>query len=52
MKYTTVYQADGDAMGLHSTGAGFGKTDYVDFNLNSVDNTDWIDWEEAVKQNA
>lgn len=52
VKYTTVYQADGDAMGLHSTGAGFGKTDYVDFNLNSIDNTDWIDWEEAVKQNA
>jgi rhodanese-related sulfurtransferase len=52
VKYTTVYQSDGDALGVHTTGAGFGKTDYVDFNLNSVDNTDWIDWEETVKANA
>mmetsp|Transcript_4967 Transcript_4967/g.8831 ORF Transcript_4967/g.8831 Transcript_4967/m.8831 type:complete len:271 (-) Transcript_4967:352-1164(-) len=52
VQYTTVYQADGDAMGIHSTGAGFSSVDKVDFNINAVDTTEWLKWKDEVTQNA
>ena len=30
----------------------FGKTDYVDFDPNSVDTETWLNWADEVKTNA
>lgn len=46
--YETVYQADGDAMGIHSTGAGFSRVDSMDPNLAKFDQTEWLNWKEEV----
>ena len=48
VKYTTVYQADGDAMGVHSTGAGFTSVDQMDISLAKLDRTEWVDWAEEM----
>lgn len=48
VKYETVYTADGDGMGIHSTGAGFSSVDKVDFHIGSVDYEKWIKWSEVV----
>eukprot|EP00212_Chloropicon_laureae_P007032 CAMPEP_0197498702 /NCGR_PEP_ID=MMETSP1311-20131121/59404_1 /TAXON_ID=464262 /ORGANISM="Genus nov. species nov., Strain RCC856" /LENGTH=274 /DNA_ID=CAMNT_0043044427 /DNA_START=24 /DNA_END=848 /DNA_ORIENTATION=- len=48
VRYETVYTADGDGMGIHSTGAGFSSVDKVDFNLNEIDDTVWIKYTDEV----
>jgi len=52
VKYSTVYTADGDALGVHTTGAGFTPVDKVDMHIDSVDMQTWIKWEDAVKASA
>jgi len=53
VKYSTVYASDGDDLGVHSTDSTmFGKTDYVDFDPNSVDTETWLKWADEVKTNA
>merc|ERR1712031_110618 len=45
VRYETVYTADGDGMGIHSTGAGFSSVGSVDFET-------WIKWADEVKASA
>lgn len=52
VKYSTVYTADGDALGVHTTGAGFSRMDYADFNIGSIDMTEWVNWADEVSANA
>ena len=52
VRYETVYTADGDGMGIHSTGAGFSSVDKVDFHIGSVDFETWVKWADEVKASA